>query len=98
MKQSRRQQTHQPSSKHLVGDAGAATDVAQPAVEEAEPVPSNFHNLVTCLDTDAEAILNDRLVDSDLVTMCAYQKGTGFGATIQVMMVFRPKETAVAAV
>lgn len=51
-----------------------------------------LHVAVPCLKTEIEQTMDAYLREYDLVSMCGYQVGTGFGAYIEFMLTFKLKD------
>jgi hypothetical protein len=48
------------------------------------------HEIVTCSPASVPDVL-DNMGEHELLSMCAYQKGIGFGSSIEVLLAFRIK-------
>jgi hypothetical protein len=56
--------------------------------------PKAPHVVETCLIRDIESTLGALTEDYDLVAMSSHQVGSGFGARIEAVLVFRLREPA----
>lgn len=67
--------------------AGKFTQKASPVSEAAA---KSRHEIVTCSPASVPDVL-DNMAEHELLSMCAYQKGIGFGSSIEVLLAFRIK-------